>query len=142
MQLCKVPGCEREHCARGWCGTHYACWLRTGDPIPARRHVVPYGTTSLHRHGSRVEYRTKTPSGWQLAARVAYEQANGPIPSSREVRRIGGSVGIGALMLSRGRELVTCKHCTSPFVAPYSAKRKFCCLSHVYEYRRTARRSK
>jgi len=28
---CSVAGCERPRQARGWCGTHYARWLRCGD---------------------------------------------------------------------------------------------------------------
>lgn len=29
---CTVAGCERQHLARGWCGTHYRRWRLYGDP--------------------------------------------------------------------------------------------------------------
>lgn len=29
---CSIDGCENPHLARGWCGTHYTRWRRTGDP--------------------------------------------------------------------------------------------------------------
>lgn len=31
-RVCKIPGCGRKHFGRGWCGTHYARFLR-GEPI-------------------------------------------------------------------------------------------------------------
>lgn len=29
--ICSVNGCEKRVLARGWCGTHYARWRKTGD---------------------------------------------------------------------------------------------------------------
>lgn len=39
-KLCSVELCERPIEARGWCGTHYARWRRTGgveDDVPIQR---------------------------------------------------------------------------------------------------------
>lgn len=30
-RTCMVDDCERKHLARGWCGTHYGRWKRTGS---------------------------------------------------------------------------------------------------------------
>jgi hypothetical protein len=32
VNLCAVAGCERPARKRGWCGTHYQRWFRTGGP--------------------------------------------------------------------------------------------------------------
>lgn len=32
---CSLDGCSEPAIARGWCGTHWARWRRTGDPGPA-----------------------------------------------------------------------------------------------------------
>lgn len=29
-RLCSIPGCTREHRARGWCKTHYNRWYERG----------------------------------------------------------------------------------------------------------------
>lgn len=33
-RTCEVTGCTRKHVARGYCGSHYERWRRTGDPGP------------------------------------------------------------------------------------------------------------
>ena len=37
---CKVSFCHKNVVARGWCATHYACWRRTGDPIPPSKQLT------------------------------------------------------------------------------------------------------
>ena len=34
---CTLPDCAKPHEAKGYCGTHYQRWLRTGDPYPRCR---------------------------------------------------------------------------------------------------------
>ncbi len=34
QRTCSIEGCERPSKARGWCGTHYARWSRTGTTDP------------------------------------------------------------------------------------------------------------
>lgn len=42
QRTCVIEDCERPAKCRGWCGTHYTRWYRTGDPLQARplRRVV------------------------------------------------------------------------------------------------------
>jgi hypothetical protein len=35
-RTCSVPGCGREHRARGFCNGHYKRWRDTGDPGPVQ----------------------------------------------------------------------------------------------------------
>lgn len=32
-RTCSIPGCHRQHEARGWCAAHYQRWKRHGDPL-------------------------------------------------------------------------------------------------------------
>ena len=36
-KTCTIPGCDREYRARGWCGTHYSRWERTGTTADPNR---------------------------------------------------------------------------------------------------------
>lgn len=41
-QICSVDGCCKSGSKRGWCGTHYARWRRTGSPTGSvPRYVLP-----------------------------------------------------------------------------------------------------
>lgn len=33
VRFCKVPGCERQHYASGWCNCHYIRSRKYGDPV-------------------------------------------------------------------------------------------------------------
>ncbi|MGW0136226.1 HNH endonuclease [Streptomyces sp. NPDC003299] len=60
-RTCTVPGCGRQHEARGWCKPHHKRWLATGDvradlPIGAR-----IETDEISKFWSSVE---KTPTCW------------------------------------------------------------------------------
>lgn len=52
-RTCSIDDCDETVRARGWCNTHYACWRRTGSPLPlclCGRHYMrwlTHGTTSL-----------------------------------------------------------------------------------------------
>lgn len=37
QQLCAIEDCGRPRKTREWCGTHYARWTKTGDPLKLRR---------------------------------------------------------------------------------------------------------
>jgi len=34
--VCVIDDCDRRPVARGWCGKHYSCWQRHGDPQRGR----------------------------------------------------------------------------------------------------------
>lgn len=34
--ICKVPGCGRKHCAKGYCTKHYYRWKTNGDPLKTK----------------------------------------------------------------------------------------------------------
>jgi len=37
FKVCTVEGCDGKAQSRGWCGKHYARWLRHGDTDSRRR---------------------------------------------------------------------------------------------------------
>lgn len=92
-QQCSVNGCQRRARSRGWCGTHYERWRRTGstDLMPVTRDYVAVLADRSERRGQCLLYvkGTITRSGYgrlsykgvyTLAHRLAWMLANGPIP--------------------------------------------------------------
>ena len=93
---CSVPSCGILSHSHGFCSAHVARWKKHGDPGPA--YITPKHRTIADRFWSKVDrsadcwiwLRSRNPagygkfgasgSGWILAHRWAYEQANGPIP--------------------------------------------------------------
>lgn len=45
-RTCSIAGCERPSRKRGWCGTHYQRFLRTGDPNKVL-HVIQRSTSPI-----------------------------------------------------------------------------------------------
>lgn len=108
-RLCSVPGCARPTVGRGWCGSHYDRWRRTGDV----RAETPVGGVSLaDRFWSHVDQRAGPNECWLwlgscgrggygyfsarghaaanryghiYAHRFSYLLANGPIPDGEFV---------------------------------------------------------
>src|SRR5690606_36212543 len=101
---CVVDGCERPRWARGWCGTHYRRWSRTGDVAPGVAELprsLPKGTpyervmatvryedghwltasTGVHGYG-----QVHGPGKTVLRShRVVYEHHRGDIPAGLEL---------------------------------------------------------
>src|SRR3990167_8666893 len=40
LQTCKTDGCEERHYSKGYCGSCYANWRRTGDPLGKQLGIV------------------------------------------------------------------------------------------------------
>jgi hypothetical protein len=51
---CTVEGCDRPHCAKGLCGTHYARWRNHGDPTVKTPN--PEGSAHPQWKGDEVGY--------------------------------------------------------------------------------------
>lgn len=45
--ICSVEGCDRPHCARGFCRRHWIRWRRYGDPLAGASFREPGGTCSV-----------------------------------------------------------------------------------------------
>jgi hypothetical protein len=104
--ICKIDGCVKPRHGQGLCNTHYARYLRTGDPSDAALRINRL--SALHRfmakvalpddpddcwlwtagrHGEpRADYGAFSLNGEGLLAhRVAYEWFVGPIPKGMEI---------------------------------------------------------
>lgn len=102
---CSIDDCKKQAEKRGWCGTHYSYWRKTGDPLPSRRaysdpaeafaaRVAPadgclvwtgaknargYGKLWVTRDGIRAV---------MYAHRYAWEVEYGPIPEALHIDHI------------------------------------------------------
>ena len=101
---CSVEGCTREAKTAGMCGMHYTRVRAHGDPHTVLRPVFRGTPEERLRHWSRpgengcIEYTgrlrrdgyagIKIGERTQLAHRVAYELAKGPIPEGAEIRHM------------------------------------------------------
>lgn len=48
IKQCSVPGCQRAHLARSYCGLHYKRWKATGDPLKVKKLSRPdYGYDAI-----------------------------------------------------------------------------------------------
>jgi len=84
---CVVDACARPVKARGWCGTHYQRWWKTGDP-----ESTPTTGAPLHmRQGSarhRIHELLEIDGGWMTFHMVAAEFAmRWPATNERSIHR-------------------------------------------------------
>lgn len=52
---CKIPGCEEEIYARGWCEKHYRKWLKYGNPEYTLIEMHGYTDHPLYKSMGRYE---------------------------------------------------------------------------------------
>lgn len=130
-QECAVAGCTSKRYCRGWCTKHYQRWRKHGSPVmtlvPAHdlsiadRLLVntdqsggpdacwPYRGT-LHKDGYGL---VNTGGGSIRAHRLAYELANGPIPTGMVPDHTCHNAAADAGLCDGGR---SCSHrsCVNP----------------------------
>jgi hypothetical protein len=97
MAKCSIEGCEKDAVARGFCQTHYMRWRKHGDATKVSRvalkgkslrerfdcqAVKKYGCWDWIGHKDKKGYgRILVEGKIQLAHRVSWELANGPVPN-------------------------------------------------------------
>lgn len=77
-RLCSIPGCCKPARSRGWCGSHYVQWQRTGDPIPTRQH--PYRRKKPAKTATLIDevamkHQSDECLKWPFALRARYPAA-------------------------------------------------------------------
>ena len=99
--VCSIQGCDGSVFGHGWCQLHYQHWYRNGDPLDyGKKHQRPKSIEPLDWFWSFVDssgdgchewqgvrsikgYGTgPTMFGTDIAHRIVYMLANGPIPST------------------------------------------------------------
>jgi Recombination endonuclease VII len=98
-ETCSVDGCERKHKARGWCATHYAQFIRTGEvkAFSARSRVG--GSCSVDGCGEPV--KAKGLCDAHYAHRLRHGHLSYRRRETREPRRCG-IAGCDNWLYSRG----------------------------------------
>lgn len=89
IKICEVGECFKPHQARGFCKSHYANFLNTGDPLGKRykrqttcdvsRCTSPHqakGLCSLHYHRSK-KLEATTLSDWKASGRGGFVDKQG-----------------------------------------------------------------
>src|SRR5690606_22364450 len=96
---CKIEHCDRPIRSRGWCGMHYARWVRTGNPMLKLRARGVLDAPVLRRAKVQVpETRSRKICGLtkgQFAVMVAIAKGN------REIEDIARDAGLTPLSVTR-----------------------------------------
>jgi hypothetical protein len=90
---CSIPDCEKPVRARGWCQMHWRRWRHNGDPLVSRSPRLGW-SARVDRSGGpdacwpytgscdAAGYGSAKVDGKSVGThRLAYQEANGPIPS-------------------------------------------------------------
>lgn len=111
---CSVSGCDKDAWARGWCGTHYSRWRRTGEPGPAElyRDLLPKFCT-VASCGRPAPSRGMCPAHRMRLATTGDVQAEAPL------RPVYGDIECSV------------KECDQP------RRKRTWCASHYAQWKRT-----
>lgn len=84
MRTCTVPGCLREHNARGLCNSHYESWWRSANPERAKKEASEKYKASRDtiRRVAKERY-TVDPSKQRAGSRAYYAANRGAISERR-----------------------------------------------------------
>jgi hypothetical protein len=91
--ICSIPGCGQKVHGYGWCGKHYWCWKKNGDPLARQR--AP-GEAKRYLREVVLAYegdecliwpfaRLRGYAMWRgkIVSRIACEEHNGPPPTPK-----------------------------------------------------------
>lgn len=96
MHGCSVPGCERDHNAKGFCRRHYDRWKATGDPGPAEIQRQIRGSVS-----ERIAARVKIVPGPLDTPCHEWQGPRNPKGYGRFSIRPGHAIGVPRWVLSQ-----------------------------------------
>lgn len=96
---CSLDGCERPHCAHGYCAPHYRRFMADGDPGPVE--VKAYNKTATRYENPRDGYvrikvgdHPRASRGWVREHLIVMEAKIGrPLAPGEEVHHINGVKG-------------------------------------------------